>query len=368
MKFLDEYRDADKVKILVDQIHLLKLPPIHIMEVCGSQTHTILKYNLEELLPGNINLIHGPGCPVCITPIEMIDKAILLSQYKDVIFTSYGDMLRIPGSGSSLLEARSNGADVRMIYSPLDAVKLAKDNPLKKIIFFAIGFETTAPANAASVLAAKKLSLDNFFILSSHVLIPPAVKTLLNSELIRLNGLLAPGHVCTITGTNWCEEISSRYNLPITITGFEPVDILDGILLTSKQILLNKHNTVNQYKRVVTKDGNLKAQETIYNVFEVCDRNWRGLGEIKNSGLRISDEFSHFNAEKAFEINTITSKEDERCIAGEIIQGLKKPNDCALFGNECNPNKPIGAPMVSSEGACAAYYSFRSVSKTMEHR
>lgn len=367
MKFLDEYRDADKVKILVDQIHSIKLPPINIMEVCGSQTHTILKYNLEELLPENINLIHGPGCPVCVTPIEMIDKAILLSQHKDVIFTSYGDMLRIPGSASSLLEARSNGADVRMIYSPLDAVKLAKENPLKKIIFFAIGFETTAPANAASVLAAKKLILDNFFILSSHVLIPPAVKTLLNSELIRLNGLLAPGHVCTITGTNWCEEISSRYNLPITITGFEPVDILDGILLTAKQILLNEYNTVNQYKRVVTKDGNLKAQETIYNVFEVCDRNWRGLGEIKNSGLRIRDEFSHFDAEKNFEINSVTSSENERCIAGEILQGLKKPNDCTLFGKDCTPTKPVGAPMVSSEGACAAYYNYRSVLKTMEH-
>jgi len=361
MKFLDEYRQVDKVKILVDQIHSLKLPPITIMEVCGSQTHTILKFNLEELLLEKINLIHGPGCPVCVTPIEMIDKAILLSQQEDVIFTSYGDMLRIPGSGSSLLEARSNGADVRMIYSPLDAVKLAKENPDKKIIFFAIGFETTAPANAASVLAAKKLMLDNFFVLSSHVLIPPAVITLLNSELIRLNGLLAPGHVCTITGTIWCEDISSRYDLPITITGFEPVDILEGILLTAKQNLLNESKTLNQYKRVVTKGGNLKAQETINNVFEVCDRNWRGLGEIKNSGLRIRDEFSHFDVEKAFEINTVTSKEDERCIAGKILQGLKKPFDCKIFGNECTPTNPVGAPMVSSEGACAAYYNYRKI-------
>ena len=367
MKFLDEYRDADKVKILIDQIHSLKLPPINIIEVCGSQTHTILKYNLEELLPPNMNLIHGPGCPVCVTPIDMIDKAVLLAQMEDVIFTSYGDMLRIPGSKNSLMKVKASGCDVRMIYSPLDAVKLAKDNPDKKIIFFAIGFETTAPANAASVLAAKKLDLTNFFMLSSQVLIPPAVKLLLDSELIKLNGLLAPGHVCTVTGTNWCSEISNEYKIPIAVTGFEPVDILEGIFFTAKQILINQYDTVNQYKRVVTKDGNLKAQETIYNVFEVCNRNWRGLGEIKNSGLRIRDDFSQFDAEKNFEINSVTSNEDQRCIAGEILQGLKKPNDCGLFGKDCTPTKPIGAPMVSSEGACAAYYNYRSVLKITEN-
>ncbi|MBK9098543.1 MAG: hydrogenase formation protein HypD [bacterium] len=363
MKFLDEYRDAEKVKILVDQIQSLNIPPINIMEVCGSQTHTILKYNLEELLPANINLIHGPGCPVCVTPIGMIDKAISLAQKKDVIFTSYGDMLRIPGSKNSLMKVKASGADVRMIYSPLDAIRLAKENPDKKIIFFAIGFETTAPANAASILTAKKTKLTNFFVLSSQVLIPPAVQSLLDSDLIKLNALLAPGHVCTVTGTKWCGEISNHYKIPITVTGFEPVDILEGILISAKQILSNEHDTVNQYKRVVTKDGNLKAQETIYSVFEICHRNWRGLGEIKNSGLRIRNEFSHFDAEKNFEINSVTTNEDERCIAGEILQGLKKPNDCKLFSKDCTPTKPVGAPMVSSEGACAAYFNYRKVNE-----
>lgn len=367
MKFLDEYRDAEKVKTLVEQIHSLNIPPINIMEVCGSQTHTILKYNLEELLPANINLIHGPGCPVCVTPIDMIDKAILLAQQENVIITTYGDMLRIPGSKNSLMKVKATGADVRMIYSPLDAIKLAKESPDKKIIFFAIGFETTAPANASSLLTAKKLNLTNFFVFSSQVLIPPAVQSLLDSDLIKLSGLLAPGHVCTVTGTKWCGEISNHYKIPITVTGFEPVDILEGILISAKQIVSNEHNTVNQYKRVVTKDGNLKAQETIFSVFEICDRNWRGIGEIKNSGLKIRDEFSRFDAEKNFEINSVTANEDERCIAGQILQGLKKPVDCRLFGNECTPNKPVGAPMVSSEGACAAYYNYRSVLKTMEH-
>lgn len=366
MKFLDEYRDAEKVKIQVEQIHSLNIPPINIMEVCGSQTHTILKYNLEELLPANIKLIHGPGCPVCVTPIDMIDKAILLAQKEDVIFTSYGDMLRIPGSKNSLMNAKASGTDVRMIYSPLDAIKLAKENPDKKIIFFAIGFETTAPANAASILAAEKLNLTNFFVLSSQVLIPPAVQILLDSELIKLNGLLAPGHVCTITGTNWCSEISNQYKIPITVTGFEPFDILEGILLTAKQILSNEHDTVNQYKRVVTKDGNLKAQETIYSVFEICHRNWRGLGEIKNSGLKLKHEFSRFDVEKNFEINSVTYNEDERCIAGQILQGLKKPNDCALFGKDCTPINPVGAPMVSSEGACAAYYNYQKINEVIQ--
>lgn len=363
MKFLDEYRDAEKVKILVDQIHSLNIPPINIMEVCGSQTHTILKYNLEELLPDNINLIHGPGCPVCVTPIDMIDKAILLAQKEDVIFTTYGDMLRIPGSKSSLMKTKASGADVRMIYSSLDAIRLAKENPDKKIIFFAIGFETTAPANAASILTAKKTKLTNFFVLSSQVLIPPAVQSLLDSDLIKLSALLAPGHVCTVTGTKWCGEISNHYKIPITVTGFEPVDILEGILISAKQILSNEHDTVNQYKRVVIKDGNLKAQETIYKVFEICHRNWRGLGEIKNSGLKLKDEFSHFDAEKNFEINSFTSNEDERCIAGQILQGLKKPNDCTLFGKDCTPTNPIGAPMVSSEGACAAYFNYQKINE-----
>ena len=365
MKFLDEYRDAEKVKVLVDQIHSLNLPPVNIMEVCGSQTHTILKYNLEELLPDCINLIHGPGCPVCVTPIDMIDKAVLLAQIPDVIITSFGDMIRIPGSKSSLINVRASGADIRIIYSPLDAIKIAIDNPDKKIIFFAIGFETTAPANAASILTAKKSKLTNFFVLSSHVLIPPAVKKLLDSELIQLNGLLAPGHVCTVTGTKWCSEISNQYKIPITVTGFEPVDILEGILLTAKQILLNEHSTVNQYKRVVTKEGNLKAQENIYKVFEICDRNWRGLGEIKQSGLKLKADFEEFDAEIFFNLEPSQHHEDERCIAGEILQGLKKPTDCNLFGKDCTPTKPVGAPMVSSEGACAAYFNYRKVNESV---
>lgn len=363
MKFLDEYRDNEKVNILVEQIHSLNIPPINIMEVCGSQTHTILKYNLEELLPANINLIHGPGCPVCVTPIDMIDKAILLAQKEDVIFTSYGDMLRIPGNKNSLMKTKASGADVRMVYSPLDAIKLAKENPDKKIIFFAIGFETTAPANAASILTAKKLNLPNFFVLSSQVLIPPAVLILLDSEMIKLNGLLAPGHVCTVTGTKWCVEISTQYKIPITVTGFEPVDILEAILFTAEEILLNSYSTINQYKRIVRPEGSTKALETMYEVFEVCDRSWRGIGEIKNSGLKLKEQFADFDSEKVFKLDSFNHYEDERCIAGQILQGLKKPNDCALFRNECTPNKPIGAPMVSSEGACAAYYNYQKINE-----
>ncbi|MCJ7553512.1 MAG: hydrogenase formation protein HypD [Ignavibacteriaceae bacterium] len=359
MKFLDEYRDAEKIKILINQIRSLQLPPINIMEVCGSQTHTILKYSLEELLPENINLIHGPGCPVCVTPVEMIDKANVLAGMDDVIFTSYGDMLRIPGSRSSLIETKALGADIKMIYSPLDAIRIAKEEPNKKVIFFAIGFETTAPANASAILIAQKLSLKNFFVLCSHVLIPPAIEALLNSELIKLNGLLAPGHVCTITGTKWCENISGKHKIPIAVTGFEPVDLLEGILITAKQIVSNEHHTVNQYKRVVQIEGNKTALKTIDKVFEVCDRNWRGLGEIKNSGLKLRDEFEKYDAEKVFNISSVQSFENEKCIAGEILQGLKKPLECKLFSNECTPIKPVGAPMVSSEGACAAYYNYR---------
>jgi hydrogenase expression/formation protein HypD len=361
MKFLDEFRDAEKVKILVDQIHSLDPPPINIMEVCGSQTHTILKYNLEELLPKNINLIHGPGCPVCVTPIKIIDKAIYLSHNEDVIFTSYGDMLRIPGSQSSLLEAKGFGSDIRIIYSPLDAIKLAQENPHNKVIFLAIGFETTAPANASAIIIAQQSLLNNFFVLCSHVLIPPAVETLLSSELIKLNGLLAPGHVCTVTGTSWCEDISDKYKIPISVTGFEPVDILEGILIIVKQIISDEHHTSNQYKRVVTRNGNITAQKIINGVFEICDRNWRGLGEIKNSGIKLRNEFSNLDAEKVFELNSIKHHEDERCISGKILQGLKKPFDCKIFGNECTPTNPVGAPMVSSEGACAAYYNYRKI-------
>lgn len=366
MKFLDEYRSAEKVDKLVNKINSFQIPEINIMEVCGSQTHTILKFNLEALLPHNINLIHGPGCPVCVTPVEMIDKAIELAKQSDVIFTSFGDMLRIPGSNSSLLEARAGGADVRMIYSPLDALRIARQETGKKIIFFAIGFETTAPANASAIAAAKELSLNNYFVLCSHVLVPPAVEGLLNSELIKLNGLLAPGHVCTVTGTGWCEIISNKYKIPIVVTGFEPVDILEGIISVCEQLLTNRFTTANKYERVVKKEGNTNALKTIDKVFEVCDRNWRGLGEIKNSGLRLKQEFEMFDAEKIFALNSLVHFEDERCKAGEILQGLKKPFDCQLYGKECSPSHPVGAPMVSSEGACAAYYNYPKYNKTAE--
>jgi hydrogenase expression/formation protein HypD len=360
MKYIDEYREKKAVDILSDKLHNLNPDRMRIMEVCGSQTHTIMKYGLEELLPAAITLVHGPGCPVCVTPIEMIDYALDLSLMKDVVVATYGDMLRVPGTNGSMLSRKAEGADIRIIYSPLDAVRFAVNEPGKKVILFAIGFETTAPANAHTLIYAKKLGLINFFMLSTQVLIPPAVEYILSGDVI-LDGLLAPGHVCTVTGSGWCERITKEYSIPITITGFEPVDILEGILETAVNFNENKFVVSNQYKRIVKTEGNSEARKRIEEVFTVSSRNWRGLGNIDSSGYELREEFKEFNALQFISKKNIYNTENTECISGEILQGKKQPDECALFGSRCQPLNPVGAPMVSSEGACAAYYRYRRV-------
>ena len=361
MKFIDEYRNKDLIKAVSDKIHDITARQISIMEICGGQTHTILKYNLEEFLPAQINLIHGPGCPVCVTPVSFIDKAIELSMREDVILTSYGDMLRVPGSKNDLLFAKANGADIRMVYSPLDSVKIAKDNPERKVIFFAVGFETTAPANARAVLEAVQLNLNNYFMICSHMLVPPAIETLLSNTQIKLDGILAAGHVCTVMGLSEYEILSEKYHIPIVATGFEPLDIMNGIYLTVKQIEEKRCEVENQYSRTVTREGNTKAKEIINKVFIIDDREWRGIGTIKNSGLRLRDEYKKYDALLNFDFDKAEVIEKGICIAGEILQGLKKPDMCTSFGKDCKPEHPLGAPMVSSEGACAAYYRYRRI-------
>lgn len=359
MKFLNEFRDINSIKILMEKFHISGLREMNLMEVCGSQTHAIMKYNIEELLPQEISLVHGPGCPVCVTSSEMIDKALYLAQMEKTILMTFGDMMRVPGSIQNMSALKSRGADIRIIYSPLDAVRTAQKEKDKNVILFAIGFETTAPANASAILAAAKLSLKNFYVLSAQVLIPPAVEYILSSENIRLDGLLAPGHVCSITGYRWCEKISEKYNIPITVTGFEPLDILEGIYITADNVIKNNHIAENQYRRIVKKDGNKNAREIIEKVFSVTGRTWRGLGFIPESGFVLNENYSRFDAEKIFNPVPEINNEDKDCIAGEILQGIKKPNDCPLFGEKCNPLHPVGAPMVSSEGACSAYFRYK---------
>jgi len=359
MKFIEEFRDKVETEIVIERILSLPLKRMRIMEVCGSQTHAIMKYGLEELLPEEIMLVHGPGCPVCVTPPEFIDMAIDLAMRKDFILASYGDMLRVPGSGKDMLKAKADGADIRIIHSPLDAIRIARSERQKNVVLFAIGFETTAPANASAILVAEKEQLKNFFMISCHVLIPPAVEYILSSDNISLDGILAPGHVCSITGYKWCENISGRYKIPVTVTGFEPLDILQGIYRTAEQVVSGRYKTINQYKRAVTREGNPKAQEVIKSVFEISERNWRGLGSIPCSGLNIREDYSRFDAVKVFNPEVKTTNENKNCIAGEILQGVKKPAECILFGKTCSPENPVGAPMVSSEGACAAYFMYK---------
>jgi hydrogenase expression/formation protein HypD len=334
--------------------------PWNIMEICGGQTHAIMKYNLQEFLPGEINLIHGPGCPVCVTPLEKIDRALAIAATGDVIFTSFGDMVRVPGSVSDLFGIKASGADVRMVYSPLDAVKIAAENPGRRVVFFAIGFETTAPANALSVIQAEKLGLKNFSILSSHVLVPPAMELILSSPENRVQGFLAAGHVCTVMGYHEYPVLAEKYNVPITVTGFEPVDILQGILTTVSNLEKGKAEVSNEYRRSVTFEGNKKAQEIISRVFKVTDQAWRGIGVIRNSGLTLRDEYSAFDAEKIFNLGDINPVEPEICIAGDILQGKRKPFECKAYGTLCTPENPLGAPMVSEEGACSAYYRYKN--------
>jgi hydrogenase expression/formation protein HypD len=329
-----------------------------LMEVCGGQTHTIVKYGIDHLIPPEVELVHGPGCPVCVTSLEMIDKAHAIARRADVIFTSFGDMLRVPGSECDLLVLKSRGADIRIVYSPIDALKIARNNPNKKVVFFAIGFETTAPGNAMAIWLAHKQGIKNFFALVSHVLVPPAIASILQSPLNRVQGFLGPGHVCTVMGYREYEPIAERFHVPIVITGFEPLDILEGVLMTVQQLECGKWEVENQYPRVVKKEGNLSAQDLVNKVFEVGDRKWRGVGSIPKSGYKLRYEFRDHDAERIFEVEEIDTKEPDICISGLVLRGVKKPKDCPAFGKQCTPERPLGATMVSAEGSCAAYYAY----------
>jgi len=358
VKYLDEYRDSAVAGPLVRRIHEIATRPWVLMEVCGGQTHSIVRYGIDRMLPENVELVHGPGCPVCVTSLEMIDRAHAIASQPGVIFTSFGDMLRVPGSRGDLLTLRSRGADVRIVYSPLDAVKIASENPSKRVVFFGIGFETTAPANAMAVYVAKKQHVTNFSMLVSHVLVPPAIAAILQSSGNRVQAFLGPGHVCAIMGTTEYEALEDRFQVPIVITGFEPIDLLEGILMTVQQLEEGRAEMENQYARAVSREGNRPARELVFEVFEVSDRKWRGVGSIPKSGYRICHEYREHDAERLFEVGDIETSESAECISGLILRGQKKPGDCAAFGKQCTPQSPLGATMVSAEGACAAYYQY----------
>jgi hydrogenase expression/formation protein HypD len=358
MKFMDEYRDGKVAARIVDELKRVQTRPWVIMEVCGGQTHSIVKNGIDYLLPRGVELVHGPGCPVCVTPLEMIDKAHAIARQPDVIFCSFGDMLRVPGSDGDLFTIKSRGGDVRVVYSPLDCLKIARANLDKQVVFFAIGFETTAPANAMLAFQARAEDLKNVSLLVSHVLVPPAMETILSSPQNRVQGFLGPGHVCTVVGYEEYESLSRRFGVPIVVTGFEPLDVLEGILKVVRQLEEGRAEVENQYSRVLNREGNRVAQELIRKVFTVSDRKWRGVGSIPQSGYTLSAEFHDFDAEFRFSVEAIDTSEPAVCIAGEILQGIKKPHDCPAFGSACTPQHPLGATMVSSEGACAAYYAY----------
>lgn len=358
MKYLDEYRDPDMARAVLAEIRRTVTRPWVIMEICGGQTHAIMRYGLDELLPPELELVHGPGCPVCVTPLEQIDKALAIASRPEVIFTSYGDMVRVPGSSIDLFSVRAAGGDVRVVYSPLDAVKIASENPDRQVVFFAIGFETTAPANVMSVLQAQELGLDNFSVLVSHVRVPPAMHAILGSPENRVQGFLAAGHVCAVMGYWEYPPLADQYSVPIVVTGFEPLDILQGVLATVRQLEGGRAEAENAYQRAVTFEGNRPAQDVVNRVFESCDRGWRGVGVIPESGWSLRPEFATFDAEARFDVGAIHAEESPICIAGQILQGLRKPPECPAFGTECTPEHPLGATMVSSEGACAAYYRY----------
>ena len=357
MKYVDEYRDAALARKLVAEIHRATTRPWTLMEVCGGQTHTIVKQGIDEMLPEGVRLIHGPGCPVCVTPLEQVDKALAIAAEPGVIFTSYGDMLRVPGSTTDLLSLKARGADIRIVYSPLDALRIAASNPDRQVVFFAIGFETTAPANAMAVRQAAQLGLDNFSVLVSHVLVPPAMEAILQSPSNRVQAFLAAGHVCAVMGWTEYEPIAARYRVPIVVTGFEPLDLLEGILMAIRQLEAGRAEVENQYARAVRREGNRLAQETVFHVFEIGDRKWRGIGEIPASGYRLKPEHARFDAERRFRVDGIATTEHPACIAGEILRGTKTPLDCTAYGVLCDPRRPLGAPMVSSEGTCAAFHA-----------
>ena len=358
MRYLSEYRDPDMARALVDRILETATRRWTLMEVCGGQTHTIVKQGINEVLSDAIEMIHGPGCPVCVTPLEQIDRALNLAGRPEVIFTSFGDMLRVPGSECDLLQVKARGGEVRIVYSPLDAVEIARANPDREVVFFAVGFETTAPANAMAVWRARELGVENFSVLVSHVTVPPAMVAILEDPSCRVQGFLAAGHVCTIMGWEEYEPLADRYDVPIVVTGFEPLDILEGMWMAVRQLEQGRHEVENQYVRSVRHEGNRPAQELVSRVFEVVDRGWRGIGTIPGSGLGLRDEFSTFDAERKFGLQDVRAEEPAECRAGDVLRGQIKPFECPAFGTRCTPEMPLGAPMVSSEGACAAYFNY----------
>jgi len=359
MKFIDEYRDGEAARKIARAIHGLITKPWTIMEICGGQTHSIVKFGIDQLLPDGITLVHGPGCPVCVTPLEIIEKAIEIASRREVIFCSFGDMLRVPGVNGDLLSVKASGGDVRVVYSPLDAVKIAEENPRREVVFFAAGFETTAPANAMAALYAERKKLANFSMLVSHVLVPPAMEAILAAPENLVQGLLAAGHVCAVMGYEEYEPIAARHNVPIVVTGFEPVDILQGIYLCVRQLEEGRAEVENQYTRSVRREGNPSARELIREVFRVTPRKWRGIGEIPQSGFGLAEKYAAFDAELRFGLANRAMDEPEECISGRILRGVSRPCECTAFGVRCVPEHPLGAPMVSSEGACAAYYHYR---------
>lgn len=358
MKFVDEYRDRNAVEALTASIRAAVKHPWTIMEICGGQTHAIVKHGLDSLLPPELTLVHGPGCPVCVTSVELIDRAVAIASLPGVIFTSFGDMLRVPGSDRDLLSVKAAGGDVRIVYSPLDAVALAAKNPDRQVVFFAVGFETTAPPNAMAVVQARRQGLMNFSLLTAHVLVPPAIEAILSSPGNRVQGFLAAGHVCTVMGYDEYIPLAERYRTPIVVTGFEPVDILQGILMTVRQLEEGRAEVENQYARIVRREGNPAARAVIGEVYTVTDRAWRGIGIIPQSGYRLRPSYAAFDAELRFEVGDLVAHESPLCIAGSVLQGLRKPHECPAFGTTCTPEHPLGAPMVSSEGACAAYHRY----------
>lgn len=359
MKFVDEYRREPQVRLMLASLRRVAVHPWTVMEICGGQTHTLLRSGIDRMLPETITLVHGPGCPVCVTPLEQIDRAIAIARVPRTIFTSFGDMLRVPGSDTDLLAVKARGGDVRVVYSPLDAVKLAAANPEREVVFFAVGFETTAPANAMAVVQASRLGLRNFSILCSHVLVPPAMEAILGSPENRIQGFLAAGHVCTIMGWEEYEPIAARFRVPIVVTGFEPLDLVQGIMMTVAALEAGRFGVENQYRRSVRREGNVPARRVIEDVFEVCDRPWRGIGVIPRSGYRLRPAYHAYDALARFDVGSVASVESPLCIAGAIMQGIKRPPECTAFGGLCTPEHPLGAPMVSSEGACAAYHRYR---------
>ena len=359
MRYIDEYRDPRIAQALVDKISASVSRPWVLMEICGGQTHTLMRYGIDELIPKQVELVHGPGCPVCVTPIETVDKAVEIASRPDVTFVSYGDMLRVPGTKSDLFRVKAQGADVRIAYSPMEAVKIARNNPSRQVVFFGIGFETTAPANAMAVWKAREEHLTNFSELVSHVLVPPAIRLLLNSPDNRVQGFIAPGHVCTVMGYWQYKSLAEEFHVPIVVGGFEPVDLLEAIWMLVSQLEQGRADVENQYARSVTYEGNQPAQAIMEQVFEVADQKWRGIGTIPASGLRLRPEFAAFDAEKIFGVDSLKAAEPAECISAEVLKGLRKPVDCPVFGTRCTPEHPLGAPMVSAEGACAAYYQYR---------